>query len=228
MQEKQSVKTIDEQTSINELQAALSKAQLHLRSLGEVCEPVKKARVLLDIAEPMVGLGQQAEAWRHAREAFSVFVDYEAWQDAVETTEILYQSEQPGSLKALGHGIWLAITYPVKAQTTVTLLNYIIDETPDDSDGGAVAAMAAHYIADIRTQGEARDNLTFLTTQMVARVAKRHRKIEDQETLDIWIDMLELNDIPKLLKRLSLVVDVIVGDNWWFDREALRTKLPVN
>lgn len=228
MQEKQSVQTIDAQTSISELQAALDKAQSRLRSLGDVCQAVDKARAMLDVAEPMVGLSQPIEAWQHAREAFSVFVDYEAWQDAVEAAEILYQCEQPDSVKALGHGVWLAITYPVKAQTTVTLLNYIIDETPDDSDGGAVAAMAAHYIADIRTEGEARDNLKFLTTQMVARVAKRHRKIEDQQTLDIWIEMLELNDVQKLLKRLSLIVDVMVGDNWWFDRDELRSRLPVN
>lgn len=228
MQERKSVQTIDEHTSISELQHALSEAQARLRSLGEGCEAVEKARVLLDIAEPLVGLNQQAEAWQHAREAFSVFVDYEAWQDAVEAAEILYQSEQADSVKALGHGIWLGITYPVKAQTTVTLLNYVIDETPDDSDGGAVAAMAAHYIADIRTRGEERDNLSFLTTQMVARVAKRHRKIEDQETLDVWIEMLELNDVQKLLKRLSLIVDVMVGENWWFDRDALRARLPVN
>ena len=64
--------------------------------------------------------------------------------------------------------------------------------------------------------------------QMIARVAKRHRGIEDQETLDMWIEMLQLNDVPELLKRLSIVVDVIVADTWWFDRDALRAKLPVN
>ncbi len=228
MSEKQSVQVIEQQASVNELQQALSQAQSRLRSLGDGCGAVEKARILLDIAEPLIGLNQHEEAWRNAREAFSVFVDYEAWQDAVETAEILYQSEQPGSVKALGHGIWIGITYPVKAQTTVTLLNYVIDETPDDSDGGAVAAMAAHYIADIRTQDDEHKNLTFLTTQMVARVARRHRNIEDQETLDIWIDMLELKDIPQLLKRLSMIVDVMAGDNWWFNRDELRAKLPVN
>ena len=228
MSEKQSVQVIEQQASVNELQQALSQAQSRLKSLSDSCGAVEKARVLLDIAEPLIGLDKHEEAWRHAREAFSVFVDYEAWQDAAETAEILYQSDQPGSVKALGHGIWIGITYPVKAQTTVTLLNYVIDETPDDSDGGAVAAMAAHYIADIRTEDDEHKNLTFLTTQMVARVARRHRNIEDQETLDIWIDMLELKDIPQLLKRLSMIVDVMVGDNWWFNRNELRAKLPVN
>jgi len=175
-----------------------------------------------------VGLGQGADAWTYAREAFQVFVDYEAWQDAVEAADILYNADQPDSIPALGMGIWLSVTYPVKAQSTVTLLDHVIDETPDDSDGAAVAAMVAHYIAGLRLEGEEKENLQFLTTQMIARVAKRHRGIEDQETLDVWIEMLQLNDVPELFKRLALVVDALVGETWWFDRDALRSRLPVN
>ena len=214
--------------SVKDIQQALGKAKKHLKGMPDDSNPVDRARALMDVAEPLLGLGQGAEAWQHAREAFSVFVDYEHWQDAVEAADILYQSGQPDSIVALGQGIWLGVTYPVKAQSTVTLLNYIIDETPDESDGAAVAAMAAHYIAGLRTEGEEKTSLTFLTTQMIARVAKRHRGIEDQQTLDTWIEMYKLNDVPDLLKRLGLIVDVMVGDKWWFDRDALRARLPVH
>ncbi len=222
------IQAIDQQESAKEIQEALSLARKHLKSMPDDSNPVDRARALLDVAEPMIGLGQTADAWTHAREAFSVFVDYEHWQDAVETVDLLYQCGHEYSIAALGQGIWLGVTYPVKAQSTVTLLNYVIDETPDDSDGAAVVAMAAHYIAGLRTEGEERDSLTFLTTQMIARVAKRHRGIEDQATLDAWIQMYNLNDVPELLKRLGLIIDVMVGEKWWFDRDELRSRLPVN
>ncbi len=222
------IQAIEHSESIREIREALAGARKRLKSIPDDGNPVDRARALLDVAEPLLGLGQGADAWMHAREAFSVFVDYEHWQDAVEAADILYQCEQPDSIVALGQGIWLAVTYPVKAQSTVTLLNYVIDETPDDSDGAAVAAMAAHYIADLRAEGEEKTSLSFLTTQMIARVAKRHRGIEDQETLNVWIEMLQLNDVPELFKRLAVVVDALVGDKWWFDREALRAKLPVH
>jgi hypothetical protein len=222
------VQAIDQSESIQEIRAALVKARQYLRSIPDDAKPVDRARALLDVAELQLGLGQGADAWRHAREAFSVFIDYEHWQDAVEAADILYQCNQPDSIAALGQGIWLAVTYPVKAQSTVTLLDHVIDETPDDSDGAAVAAMAAHYIADLRTEGEEKTSLSFLTTQMIARVAKRHRGIEDQETLNVWIEMLQLNDVPELLKRLATIVDVMVADKWWFDREELRARLPVH
>jgi hypothetical protein len=222
------IHAIDQSESLQEIRQALAAARKRLKAMPEDSDPVDRARALMDVAEPRLGLGQGADAWMHAREAFSVFVDYECWQDAVEAADILYQCDQPDSIVALGQGIWLAVTYPVKAQSTVTLLNHVIDETPDDSDGAAVAAMAAHYIVDLRTEGEEKTSLSFLTTQMIARVAKRHRGIEDQETLNVWIEMLQLNDIPELLKRLATIVDVMVGDKWWFDREELRARLPVH
>ena len=222
------IQTIGQTESIQEIRAALAKARKHLKSIPEDGNPVDRARALLDVAELQLGLGQGGDAWMHAREAFSVFVDYEHWQDAVEAADILYQCDQPDSIAVLGQGIWLAVTYPVKAQSTVTLLDHVIDETPDDSDGAAVAAMAAHYIADLRTEGDEKTSLSFFTTQMIARVAKRHRGIEDQETLNVWIEMLQLNDIPELLKRLATIVDVMVADKWWFDREELRARLPVH
>jgi hypothetical protein len=222
------IQAIGGSESVEEIRQILIKARQRLKAMPDDSNPVDRARALMDVAEPLQGLGQQVDAWQHAREAFSVFVDYEHWQDAVEAADILYQCGQPDSIVALGQGIWLAVTYPVKAQSTVTLLNYVIDETPDDSDGAAVAAMAAHYIADLRTEGEEKASLTFLTTQMIARVAKRHRGIEDQQTLDTWIEMYRLNDVPELFKRLGLIVDVLVGEKWWFDRDALRARLPVH
>jgi hypothetical protein len=224
----ESIQAIEQDESVKEIQEALVKARKHLKSIPDDGEPTARARALVEVAEPLLGLGQPAEAWMHAREAFAVFVDYQCWQDAVEAADILYQCDQPDSIAALGQGIWLAVTYPVDARSTVTLLNYVIDETPDDSDGAAVAAMVAHYIAGLRTEDSGKEGLTFLTTQMIARVAKRHRGIEDQDTLNTWIGMYQLNDVPELLKRLGAMVDVMVGDTWWFDRDKLRARLPVH
>ena len=224
----EAIKAIDQRESIDELQQLLLEAKQRLKAVTDDSHPVDRALAIMDVAELLLGLGQAEQAWTHAREAFSVFVDYERWQEAAEAADILYQCGHKDSIVALGQGIWLAVSYPVKAQTTVTLLNYVIDETPDDSDGAAVAAMAAHYIVDLRAEGEEKTSLSFLTTQMIARVAKRHRGIEDQDTLNAWIEMYQLNDVPELLKRLGVIVDVMVGDKWWFDRDALRARLPVN
>lgn len=210
------------------IERQLAEYEAHLAALPESASMLDRARLYLDIGEALLGLERRKEAWQAVRPLVVPLVEKEIWQEAVEACDLLFRCEQEDSLIALGHGIWLGVTYPVKAQTTVTMLNHVVDETPEDSDGAAVAAMAAHYIAGMRAEGEERESLTFLTTQIIAKVAKRHRGIEDQETLNTWIGMYELNNIDKLFPRLSRIVDAIVGDQWWFDRDELRARLPVN
>jgi hypothetical protein len=219
---------IDLSESRPSLQALLNEHEAHLQALPDDCPPVDRARVQLDIAETLLALLRKEEAWSTGREIFDVFIEQAAWQDAIETCDVLFQCEQAESLAALGNGVWLAVTYPVPAQLTVAMLQHIVDETPDDSDGGAVAAMAANYIVEMRSEGEEQESLAFFTRQILAGVAKRHRGIEEPEMINTWIEILELNDVKELLPRLATILDTIVGDNWWIDRDALRAELPVN
>jgi hypothetical protein len=220
---------IDLAESRPSLQALLKEQEQRLQTLRADCGPVERARAQLDIAETLLALQRRRESWDIARAAFDVFAGAQGWQDAIEACDVLFQCDQEQSLVALGNGVWLAVTFPVPARLTVAMLQHIVDETPDTSDGAAVAAMAAHYIADLRTEGQEHDNLTFFTNQLVAGVAKRHRGIEnDPDMIRMWIEILGLNDVKELLSRLALILDAITGGNWWIDRDELRARLPVS
>jgi len=210
------------------LQYQFDKHQAHLATLPDDAPLIERAHVVLDMSEALIGLERGAQAWDLVRPLLEPLLAADAWQEAVEACDVLYRTEQEESILALAHGVWLSVTYPVRAQTTVTLLGHVVDETPEQADGAAVAAMVAHYIAGLRSEGRERESLMFLTTQIIARVARRHRGIEDQETLDTWIEMYELNNTDKLLPRLALMLDAIVAEHWWFDRNELRARLPVN
>jgi len=120
------------------------------------------------------------------------------------------------------------VTYPMDPELSVELLTHVVDETPDDADGAAVAATTALFLADIRASGSQRENLMFLVNQTLGTVARRHGKVDNQEAFNRWMDRLDLKEPAKFLVRLRNVVDVLVQDNWWFGREALQAKLPVN
>ncbi len=205
-----------------QLREAVSRAE----TLPPVATPVDRARIDLDVAQARTGLGETAEAWELARKAFDVFIDAESWQDAVEACEVMYNTGEPANITALCHGIWLSVTYPVEPQTTITMINYFIDETPDNSDGAAVAAAVAHYVAGVRASDEEYESISFLTRNMLVRVAERHSQVKSQEELDMWMMKLELNDPKVFLPRFGRVLDIIVIDQWWIDRDALRAKLP--
>ena len=186
------------------------------------------ADVHLQIARTLVGLERGQEAWQLARTALDVFIEAEDFESAADACDVLFQSDQPQSLCALGQGIWLAVTYPIDPELSVELLTHIVEETPDDSDGAAVAATTALFLADLRAQGKQRENLMFFASQTLGQVARRHSGVDNQGAFDQWMERLELKEPEKFLVRLRNVVDVLVQEDWWFDREALQQKLPVN
>jgi hypothetical protein len=206
----------------------LERHRQRLRDLpGDVPE-LERARIVLQLSKVLLGLGRKREAWDTAWDTVTIFVGAGAWQEAVEACEVLYESDQPESLAALGHGVWLAVTWPVDPGLTVGMLHHIVDDTPDDSDGAAVAAAAAHYIAQLRAEGTERENLEFLTGQVLVQVAKRHRNIEGEEMVRTWMQVLGLDAPESLLPMLGEMVDALVGEKWWFDRDQIRARLPVN
>jgi hypothetical protein len=206
----------------------LQKLMQQLVELGDKADLVDVAKVKLEIARAQLGLREKVACWQEARPLVKIFTEGECFQQAVEACELLYLSEQDDSIIALGHACWLAVTYPVEPALSVDMLSYIIDETPDNSDGAAVASVAALYLAELRSKNEEKESLMFLAKQLIAMVAKRHRGIEDEEAIEIWIEMLELNNLDELFARLGKIIDAIVGNTWWFDRDELRAKLPVN
>lgn len=211
-----------------ELAVKLTETQGKLKNLPADAAPMERALIQLDISELMLALDLKEEAWNEARATFDTFVKNEQWQHAVEACNVMYQTEQPASIVALGHGVWMSVTYPIAADTSIAMLNHIVDETPADSDGAAVAAMVGYYIADIRSTDEEHDSMTFLAKTILGNVAKRHSNVQTQKEMDAWMFKLELNEPEVFLPRLSLVVNSIVEENWWFDRDELRARLPVN
>jgi len=210
-----------------ELEGLIAQWRDKLLNLPADVDPVEKCSIELDIASAQQQLERGHEAWPTARAAFDVFIEHQQWEKAAEACNVLYLSEQADSLVALGNGIWLAVTFPIDPEITVNLLAHVIDDTPDDSDGAAVAAATALFIADTRApEGSDRDRLHFFASQLLGKVARRHSDIETQEQFDFWIEKLELNDPDKFLVRLRNVVDVLAQENWWIDRDQIRENIP--
>lgn len=200
-----------------------------LVSLKPGRDDLARAGLQLELARLLLRLEKSLQAWDAARTAFDLFIEAEHWEGAVQCCDVLFAADQGDSLPALGQGVWLAVTFPVDPELTVALLQRVVDETPADSQGAAVAATVAHYVADLRMpEGKERENLLFYTNQMLATVARRQANVQDQATFDAWFRKLELEDPARFLPRLRNIVDVLVQDNWWIDRTALQSRLPVN
>ena len=107
------------------------------------------------------------------REAFDLYVASETWEGAVQACDIMFligtnRIRWPRSGGASG---WRS-PIQVDRAVTVVLLQHVVDDTPPDSDGAAVAAVAAHYIVGLcAREGKERENLLFYTNQLLATVS---------------------------------------------------------
>ncbi|MDP1593620.1 MAG: hypothetical protein Q8L80_05165 [Gallionella sp.] len=213
------------ETERSDFEQQLSEKYLALARCSDT-DTLEYARLQLDIAEILVWLERKEAAWNQARAAFDTALKNESWQDAVEACNVLYQTEQADSIPALGMGVWLAVTFPVAHELTYAMLDHVVTETPDNADGAALAAITARYVVDLRADDALHGDWSLLANDLIARVAARHSGVRNQQALDAWMDKLSLRDPQVFLPRLSQVVNAIVGDTWWFDRNALRDKLP--
>lgn len=216
----------DAVVSTQKIELQLADLQQRLAQLDNQAPQQERLQLELDIGYTLLQLNRFDEAHDLARGAFDKAVAAHSWQQAVEACDILFQSEKDDAIPALAHGIWLGVTFPIDPELTVAMLQHLIDETPDRSDGAAVAAAVANYIVDLRAGEEERENLLFFTNQLLGQVARRHSQVEEQEIFDFWVQQLELDDPGKFLPRLAKVLDVLVKDTWWYDRDALREMIP--
>ncbi len=215
---------------------AIKSSELLINRLSELEQELQTATGL-DRLKPLLDSGyilldlvdRNKDAWKAGKEAFEIAISNEKWLQAVEACDIIYQAEQDDAVKALVHGIWLGVTYPIDPELSVAMLQHLVEETPDHSDGAAVAAATACYLVDLRADGKQRDDLLFFTGQLLGQVARRHTNgaCDNQELFDIWMDRLELKEPDKFLPRLAAILDVLVpAGDWWYDRDVLRGKIP--
>lgn len=207
--------------------------ELHLAELQQQIDalpsgaPVdERLHLTLDRGYAMLEANLFEHAWRIARQVLDEAVAGQLWLRAVEACDIMFQAEQPESVQALAHGIWLGVTFPIDPELSVAMLQHLVDESPDRSDGAAVAAATAGYLVELRAQGRQKEELQFFTRQMMGQVARTHSQVKEQELFEFWVEQLQLNDPDKFLPRLSRVLDLLTDGNWWFDRDRIREQIP--
>ena len=189
-------------------------------------DQIKLALLNKDAAWRLLELEEYIASWDRARTQFDILFQAQQWEDTIELCDILFQCNQPESLTALGQGVWLSVTFPIDPTFTIAMLQHVIDETSDDADGAAVAAATAVYVYDLRKDLAKNSDSYVDAMQMLTTVGRRHGNAHDQLAFDQWIKKMELDIPEKFLTRLRNVIDVLVQDQWWFDRDKVQATLP--
>ncbi|QKQ24536.1 hypothetical protein HUE58_05365 [Candidatus Ruthia endofausta] len=206
-----------------QLKARLDYFEKKIQAQTEDTPVEEQIKNLLEIGRIQVERYRGSDAWEKAFSAFDIARDNELWELAVEACDVMFLSEGPDALKALGHALWLGITFPIDPELTVAMLQHLVEESPKGAGTRAIAAATAYYITSMRCSAE--DDLTFFASQMMASVADEHSHVTDQSMFDLWRKTLQLDKPEVFLKKLSGAVDQLVADDWWVDRGKIKAKL---
>ncbi len=218
--------TEDATPSMQHLESKLLDIQNAINNLPPDATTIERLKPTLDSCYLLLDLERKDEAWNRAKGCLDQALAEQFWTQAVEACDVMYQADLDNSIQALAHGIWLGVTFPIEPELSVAMLQHLVDETPDNSDGAAVAAATACYLVDLRAAGEQLEELRFFTRQLLGQVARRHSQVEEKEIFDFWVEQLELNDPDKFLPRLAKVLDLLNNGDWWYDRDRLRDLIP--
>ncbi len=123
------------------LQALMDK----LASEQNNATPLDNALTALEIAGLLLDLDRKADAWQYARPAIEDLIAQQAFEDAALACQYTYLADQDDAIAAIGQAAWLSVTYPVDPHLTANILSHIIDETPDESDGGRFFSSVSFY-----------------------------------------------------------------------------------
>jgi hypothetical protein len=215
--------------STESLERRSAQVQQQLDAMSPSDTP-QRCRLEHQLAGIFVELEWPLQAWMAGFPLVAIYLQRQSWEEAVSVCDTLFLSGHEDALVALGHGLWLGITFPVSPMATLAQLQHVIDETPENSDGAAVAAAVAGYVVGLRSDrsgnGEANDDATLVAGQMMNDVARRHGNVSGQEDFDAWFNRLELGDPGKFLVRMRNIIDVLVQDQWWFNRDQLQSLIP--
>lgn len=186
----------------------------------------RRVDLLISLSKVCAELDEGAEAWEAAREAFDMCVMQENWPGATRAAEALFLSNEPQALKGLAHAIWLAVTFPIEVKASHDVLERLINEAAHD-DIAAVAAATVYYLAVLRAGDdepgkEAHNN----AARIMSNVAWSHGGVKDQEAFDIWFRIHNLDDPDTFLPLLSESLEKMTDGDWWYDRDALRARIP--
>ena len=186
----------------------------------------RRVDVLLSLSKVCSELDEGGDAWEAAHEAFDLCMAQEDWQGAARAGDALFLTNEPQALKGLAHAIWLAVTFPIEVKVSHDVLERLINEAAHD-DIAAVAAATAYYVAELRggddeAGKEARDN----AARIISNVAWSHGGVKDQEAFDIWFRIHNLDDPETFLPLLAESLDKMADGDWWYDRDALRARIP--
>ncbi|MBF0340034.1 MAG: hypothetical protein HQL95_03620 [Magnetococcales bacterium] len=167
-----------------------------------------------------------SEEWNDDRIAMDQLSREGNWPEVLVILKRLSTKHKTTEIyKALAQRIWVGLKTQAPAIEVVQSLFHLLNTLGPRHDLAPAICALAHLLAKHRTPDHPDRDLAIGQSQQMFSLVCDTFNVIGEEAFHIWVEGKQLNDpdhyIPTILKGL----EIMVGDDWWIDREALQKDL---
>jgi tetratricopeptide (TPR) repeat protein len=204
--------------TLGDLPQALALSQQSIEIGKEIGDRQGEAGSLAQMAAIAHQQGDAAQVQKLYLQAAVLLGSTGSYGDLITVLSNLGINDEPAALGYLAQSLWLTIKLLPNLEDTITIITFIYGKIPTADRLESLLGATAIYLCRSYQHPEL-EKLTELSSKIIGHAAQQ-QGIETQTDRDNWIAQNRLNDpdyfLPELLKQLEL----IIGDNWLFDKAA--------
>ncbi|NGZ06702.1 MAG: hypothetical protein G8237_10130 [Magnetococcales bacterium] len=167
-----------------------------------------------------------AQEWNEDRIALDQLSREGQWPEVLTILKRLSTKHKNKDIyKALAQRIWVGLKTEAPAIEVVQALFHLLNTLGPRHELAPAICALAHLLAKHRTPDHEDRDLAIGQSQQMFSLVCDTLKVIGEEAFQIWVKAMHLDDpdhyIPTILKGLEMMV----GDEWWIDRDQLQRSL---
>ncbi|MBF0381120.1 MAG: hypothetical protein HQL69_08880 [Magnetococcales bacterium] len=166
------------------------------------------------------------EEWKLNKAAITRFAKDSNWPEALKILKMLSTKHRNKEVyKALAMRVWICLKSDAPGYEVVLSLFHLLNTlTAKHEVAGPIAALA-HLMAKTRTPDHEDRDLAMGQSQQMFNMICEYHKIIGEEAFHKWVAGNKLDDPNHYIPIVMNCLDIMVGDDWWFDREQLQKEM---
>ncbi|MBF0161027.1 MAG: hypothetical protein HQL88_01955 [Magnetococcales bacterium] len=163
------------------------------------------------------------EEWRLNKAAVARFSRNGHWKEALELLTSLSKKQKTHEIyKALAQRVWVALKSDAPVTDVVLALYHLLNTLgPRHEIAGPVVALA-HLMAKHRTPEHPDRALAQAQAQQMFALVLDSIGVVGEEAFGKWVAHNRLDDPNHYIPIVLNCLEIMVGDDWWIDRDALQ------
>ncbi|MBF0296330.1 MAG: hypothetical protein HQL96_14165 [Magnetococcales bacterium] len=166
------------------------------------------------------------EEWNEDRKSLDQLSRAGEWSEALKILKRLSTKHKNHQIySALAQRIWVALKTDAPAIEVVQGLFHLLNTLGPRHELAPDICALAHLIAKHRTPDHPDRDLAIGQAQQMFSVVCDTLKVIGDEAFRIWVTANRLDQPDFYTAKVLKGLEIMVGDEWWIDREALQRGL---